>query len=80
VDVVAHQEELVMAFTVGWMNSKLGWGQGEDEQASACVCRRHAEHVREERTDLVSLRREHDRMHPGDHAVILAAAQPAVVL
>src|SRR5262249_4304664 len=58
---------------VGWMNRKLGRGQGEDEPASACVHRGHAEHVGEERTDLVSLRGEHDRMHPGDHALSLAA-------
>ena len=44
-----------MARTVGWMNSELGRGQGENEPASACVCRPYAEHVREERTDLLSL-------------------------
>ena len=60
------------------MNSKLGRRQGEDEPASACIYRRQAEHVREERTDLVGLRGEHDRMDPGDHAAILAA-QPAIM-
>ena len=55
-DVVAHQVKLVMAFAIGWMNSKLGRRQGEDKPASACVYRRQAKHVREERTDLVGLR------------------------
>ena len=49
-DVVAHQVELVMAFTVGWVNGKLGRGQGEDKPASACVYRRQAEHAKNART------------------------------
>jgi len=65
-----------MALAVGWMNRKLGWGQSEDEPASARVCRGHAEYVREERTDLLSLRGEHDRMYSGDHDAILANARP----
>jgi hypothetical protein len=75
-DVIAHQVQLMTAVTVGWMNSKLGRGQRENEPASACIYRRHAEHVREERTDLLSVRGKHDRMHASDHAAILTADQP----
>jgi hypothetical protein len=73
VDVVAHQVELVMALPIGWMYSELGRRQGKDKPATARVCRRHAEHIREERTDLLGFWRKHDRMHPGDHAAILKA-------
>ena len=38
-DVVTHEVELVMALTVSRMDSKLGWGKGENEPASARVCR-----------------------------------------
>ena len=75
-DVVSHEVELVMALAVGWMNGKLGWGQSEDEPASARVCRGHAEYIREERADLLGLRGEHDCMYSGDHAAILANARP----
>jgi hypothetical protein len=61
-----------MAAAVGGMNGKLGWGQGEDEPASARVCRRQAEHVGEERADFLSLGGEHDGVHSCDHAAILA--------
>ena len=71
VDVVAHQVELVTALTVGRVNGELGGRQGEDEPAAAGVHRWQAEHVREERTDLLGLRGEHDRMHPGDHGTSL---------
>jgi len=40
-NVVAHEVELVMASTIGWVNGKLGWGQSEYEPASARVDRRH---------------------------------------
>jgi hypothetical protein len=40
------------------------------------IYRRHAEHVREERTDLRSIRGEHDRIHPSDHAAILTGRWP----
>ena len=73
VDVVAHQVELVTALPIGWMYSQLGRRQRKDKPATARVCRRHAQHIREERTDLLSFRRKHDRMHPGDHAAILKA-------
>ena len=36
-DVVAHQVELVAALAVGWVNSKLGRWQGENEPSVACV-------------------------------------------
>jgi len=72
-DVVAHEVELVMALAVSGMNSELGRGQGENEPASARVRRRHAEHVSEERTDLLGLRGEHDGVHSGYHAAILTA-------
>jgi hypothetical protein len=62
-----------MALTVSWMNRKLGRGHGENEPASACVDRRHAEYVGKERADLLRFSREHDGMHSGDHAAILAA-------
>src|SRR5258708_29298407 len=55
------------------MHSKLGGGHRKNEPASARVNRRQAEHVPEERTDLLCLGREHDRMHASDHAAILAA-------
>jgi hypothetical protein len=71
VDVVAHQVELVPAFPVGGMNRQLGGRQGEDEPASARVDRRKSEHVREEVAHLLGFGREHDRMHPVDHASIL---------
>ena len=77
VDVVAHQVELVTALPIGWMDSELGRRQGKDKPATARVCRRHAEHIREERTDLLSFWRKHDRMYPGDHAAILRAAMCA---
>ena len=72
-DIVTHEVKLVMTVTVSWMNRELGRRQSEDEPASARVDRRHAEYVREERTDLLSFGGEHDRMHSGDHAAILAA-------
>jgi hypothetical protein len=56
VDVVTHQVELVMAVAVGRMNGKFCRGQGEDEPAAAGVRRWHAEHVREERADLLGFR------------------------
>jgi hypothetical protein len=43
-----------MALTVSWMNHKLGREQSENEPAFARADRRHAEHVRDERTDLFS--------------------------
>ena len=72
-NVVTHEVELVMARTVSRVNSKLGRGQSENEPASARVYRRHAYHVCEERADLLSFRRKHDRMYSGDHAAIVAA-------
>jgi len=39
VDVVTHQVKLMAGFTVGWMNGKLGRGQGKDGPASARVDR-----------------------------------------
>src|SRR5258707_14240257 len=60
------------------MHSKLGGGHRKNEPASARVNRRQAEHVPEERTDLLSLGREHYRMQASDHVVILAAAWPGV--
>ena len=74
-DVVTHQVKLVTGPALGRVNGELGRGQGEDEPAAARVCRRHAEHVREERADPFSLSGEHDGMHSGDHAGILVAAR-----
>ena len=74
-DVVTHEVELVMALTVSWMNSELGRGQSENKPASPRVCRRHAEYVCEERTDLLSFRGEDDCMQSSNHSAILAAAQ-----
>src|SRR5713101_1298137 len=54
------------------MNRELSGRQGEDRPAAPRVYRGQAEHVREEVADLLRLGREHDRMHPGDHASILA--------
>jgi hypothetical protein len=71
-DVVAHQIELVVAGAFGGVDGEFGWRQGEDQPASARVHRRHAKDVREERTDLLGLRREHDCVQPGDHVAILA--------
>jgi len=71
-DVVTHQVKLVVAVPVGWMNGKLSRSHDEDEPASARVYRRQAQHFSEERPDLLSFRGEHDRMHAGDHTVILA--------
>jgi len=59
------------AVRVGRVNGKLGGRQGEDKPAAAGVHRWHAKYVREERTDPLGLRREHDRMHPGDHGTSL---------
>ncbi len=80
VNVVAHQVELMPAVAVGWMNSKLGRGQGEDEPASARVGRRQAQHVREERTHLFGIGGEHDRMNAGNNTAILAATRPVTTL
>jgi hypothetical protein len=79
-DVVTHQVKLMAAVSVGWMNSKLGRGQSEDGPASARVDRGQPEHVREERTHLLAVRGEHNRMHAGNHAAILAATRPVTVL
>src|SRR5712691_9873794 len=68
VDVVAHQVELVAAFPVGGMNRQLSGRQGEDEPAAAGVYRGQSEHVREEVAHLLGFGREHDGMHPVDHA------------
>jgi hypothetical protein len=38
-DVVTHQVKLMAAVSIGWMNSKLGRGEGEDGPASARVDR-----------------------------------------
>lgn len=72
-NVITHEVQLVMARTFSRVNSKLGRRQSENEPASARVYRGHAHHVCEERADLLSLRREHDRMYPGNHAAIIAA-------
>jgi NAD(P)-dependent dehydrogenase (short-subunit alcohol dehydrogenase family) len=66
-DVIAHEVKLVAALALRWVNGELGWGQGEDEPASAGVNRRHAKGVCEERADLLGFRGEHDRVHTGDH-------------
>jgi len=68
------------AVPVSWIDSKLGRGESENEPASARVSRREAEHIPEERTDLLSFGREHDRMQAGDHAAILAVAWLAAAL
>src|SRR5215813_10439985 len=70
----------MVAAAVSWMDGELGGRQGENEPASARVHWRQAEHVPEERTDLLSLGRDHDRVHACDHAVILASAWPATAL
>src|SRR5262249_30082186 len=70
-DVVGHQVELVAGLPVRRMNRELGRRQGEDEPAPARVDRGQAEHVREERADLLRLRREHYGVHPIDHVSIL---------
>src|SRR6266516_7750553 len=54
--------------------------QTEDELSSVRVNRRQAERVPNERTDLLSFGREHDRVHACDHAVILASAWQATAL
>ena len=79
-DVVTHEVELMMAYTVSWVNRKLGRRQSENEPASARIDRRHAQYVSEERADLLGFGREHDRMYSGDHAAILAEVGPVVVL
>jgi hypothetical protein len=72
-DVVTHEVKLVAALPVGWMNREFSWRQGENEPPSPRIGRRHAEDVAEEPANLLRLGREHDCVHPGDHAVILAA-------
>src|SRR5438552_14183756 len=72
VDVIAHQVELVAAFPVGGMNRQFSGRQREDEPASARADAGQADHVREEIADLLRLGREHDRVHPVNHALILA--------
>jgi len=79
-NVVTHEVQLVMAGAVSWVNGKLGRGQSENEPASARVGRRHAHDVCKERADLLSFRREHDRVYSVDHGAILAAARAVVVL
>src|SRR4029077_20883864 len=71
VDVVAHQVELMAASPVGGMTRQLSRRQGEDEPASARVDAGQADHVREEIADLLRFGREHDRVHPVDHAWLL---------
>ena len=71
VDVVAHEVELMPAVSVGRVHGQFGGRQREDEPAAARVGRRQAKHVREERSHLLGLWREHDRMNTVDHAVIL---------
>src|SRR6266516_4410974 len=80
VNVVTHEVKLMVAAAVSWMDGELGGRQSEDKPASARVHRRQAEHVPEERTDLLSFGREHDRVHACDHAVLLASAWQATAL
>jgi hypothetical protein len=68
-----------MAWTVSWVNGKLGRGQSENEPASARVSRRHAQYVCEERAHLRGIRGKHDGMYSRDHTAILTV-DPAVAV
>jgi hypothetical protein len=79
-NVVTHEVELVMAWTVGWVNGKLGRGQSENKPASARVRRWHAQYVCEERARLRGIRGKHDRMYSRDHTAILTVDPAAAVI
>src|SRR6266536_2039597 len=65
----AHREEILRRPADGWR-----------PVAPTPVGLRQAQHVPEERTDLLGVWGEHDRMHASDHAAILAVVQPAIAL
>ena len=74
VDVIAHQVELMVTGHIRpWVHGQFGRRQREDKPAATRVHRRQVQHVGEERPHPLSVRREDDRMYPGDHVLSLAA-------
>src|ERR1700694_1146320 len=67
VDVVAHQIELVVPGFLSGMNAELGGWQREDQPAVTGVDGRKLEHVAKETAYGISVGREHERVHAGDH-------------
>jgi hypothetical protein len=75
-EVVAHEEQGMMprlsAPTRAGMHSKLGRRQREDQPAGAGVHGIEAQDVAQERAGSLGVLGKDDRVHPSDHAGILA--------
>ena len=75
-DVVAHDEQGMMPRlsppTLAGMHSKLGRRQREDQPAGAGVHGLEAQDVAQERPGSLGVLGKDDRVHPSDHAGILA--------